>query len=155
MDLYPLFRSIEASALGHAIKQSLWLFPAIESVHLAALAILGGALLMLDLRLLGVGLTLKSVSSVERDARPWLIGALMTMIATGTLIGVSEALKLYDRDAFWVKMAALAAAIVFTFVIKLPMAHRDVSGVTAKVLGIVSIALWLTVAIAGRWIGFS
>src|SRR5215467_168908 len=132
MNLYSAFRSIEASALGLAIKQSLWLFPAIEAVHLVALAILGGALLMLDLRLLGAGLTLKSVSSVERDARPWLIGALATMIATGTLIGVSEALKLYDRDAFWVKMAALAAAILFTFAVKLPMAHRDVAGVTAK-----------------------
>src|SRR5262249_108881 len=106
-------------------------------------------------RLLGAGLTLKSVSSVERDARPWLIGSLLTMIATGVAIGVSEALKLYDRDAFWVKMAALAAAITFTFAIKQPMAQRNVSGITAKAVGIVSIALWLTVAIAGRWIGFS
>jgi len=155
MDVYRLFGSIEASALGNAIKQSLWLFPAIESVHLLALAFLGGALLMLDLRLLGAGLTLRTVSAVERDARPWLIGALVTMIVTGTLIGVSEALKLYDRDAFWVKMAALAAAILFTFAIKQPLARRDVSGLAAKALGIVSIALWLTVAIAGRWIGFS
>lgn len=155
MDLYHLFQSIEASLLGNAIKQSLWLFPAIEAVHLIALAFLGGALLMLDLRLLGAGLTLKSVSSVEHDARPWLIGALVTMIATGTLIGVSEALKLYDRDAFWVKMAALATAIVFTFAIKQPMARRGVDGLLAKALGLVSIALWLTVAIAGRWIGFS
>src|SRR5215469_2820709 len=155
MDLYPLFRAIETSELGRAIKQSLWLFPAIEAVHLVALAFLGGALLMLDLRLLGVGLTLKSVSSVERDARPWLIGALITMIATGTMIGVSEALKLYDRDAFWLKMTAPATAIVFTFAIKQPMAHRDVSGIGAKALGIISISLWLTVAIAGRWIGFS
>ncbi len=155
MDVYRLFGSIEASALGHAIKQSLWLFPAIESVHLIALAFLGGALLMLDLRLLGAGLTFKTVSSVERDARPWLIGALATMLATGVLIGTSEALKLYDRDAFWVKMAALAAAILFTFAVKQPMARRDVSGLAAKALAITSIALWLTVAIAGRWIGFS
>lgn len=155
MDLYPQFQVIEASALGSAIKQSLWLFPAIEAVHLIALAFLGGALLMLDLRLLGAGLALRSVSLVERDARPWLIGALVTMIVTGTLIGISEALKLYDKDAFWVKMAALAAAIVFTFAIKLPLAHRDISGLGAKVLGIISIALWLTVAVAGRWIGFS
>lgn len=155
MDLYWQFQAIEASAIGNAIKQSLWLFPAIESVHLIALAFLGGALLMLDLRLLGSGLTVRSVSSVERAARPWLIGALLTMIVTGSLIGISEALKLYDRDAFWVKMAALAAAVVFTFAIKQPLAQRNVSGATAKALGIVSILLWLTVAIAGRWIGFS
>src|SRR5262249_48844264 len=124
-----------------------WLFPAIEAVHLIALAFLGGALLMLDLRLLGAGLRAKPVSYVEHNARPWLIGALITMIVTGTLIGISEALKLYDRDAFWVKMAALAVAILFTFAIKQPLARRDVSGATAKALGFVSIALWLTVAI--------
>jgi peptidoglycan/LPS O-acetylase OafA/YrhL len=110
---------------------------------------------MLDLRLLGVGLTLLPTSAVERGARPWLIAALMTMVASGVLIGISEALKLYDKQAFWVKMAALLAAVIFTFAVKLPQARRDVTGRRAQALGTASIALWLTVALAGRWIGFS
>lgn len=155
MSLYDQFQAIENGAIGTTIKESLWLFPAIEAVHLLALAMLGGALLMLDFRLLGVGLSAQSTSVVERNARPWLIGAVATLIVTGVLIGMSEALKLYDKDAFWVKMAALATALVFTFAIKLPLAHRGVSGLAAKALGTVSILLWLTVAMAGRWIGFS
>lgn len=155
MSLYPQFQAVEASQLGTAIKESLWLFPAIEAVHLLALAVLGGALLMLDFRLLGAGLTLQPISAVERNARPWLIAGVITLIVTGTLIGMSEALKLYDKDAFWVKMTALATALVFTFGVKLPLARRDIAGLAAKALGAVSIALWLTVAIAGRWIGFS
>jgi hypothetical protein len=155
MDLYAQFAAVESSSLGTAIKESLWLFPAIEAVHLLALALLGGALLMLDLRLLGVGLTLLPTSAVERGARPWLIAALMTMVTSGVLIGISEALKLYDKQAFWVKMAALLAAVIFTFAVKLPQARRDVTGRRAQALGTVSIALWLTVALAGRWIGFS
>jgi hypothetical protein len=138
-----------------AIKESSWLFPAIEAVHLLALALLGGALLMLDLRMLGVGLTSEPTSAVEREARPWLIAALAAMIVSGVLIGCSEALKLYDKPAFWVKMAALAAAITFTFAIKLPLARRDVSGLKAKSVAMLSLGLWLTVALAGRWIGFS
>lgn len=155
MDLYAQFAAVESSSLGTAIKESLWLFPAIEAVHLLALALLGGALLMLDLRLLGVGLTLLPTSAVERGARPLLIAALMTMVASGVLIGISEALKLYDKQAFWVKMAALLAAVIFTFAVKLPQARRNVAGRRAQALGTVSIALWLTVALAGRWIGFS
>lgn len=155
MSVYTQFAAAESSQLGTAIKDSLWLFPAIEAIHLMALALLGGALLMLDLRLLGTGLVLQPPSIVERSTRPWLLGALATMIVTGVLIGVSEALKLYDKPAFWVKMAALLTALVFTFAIKLPQARRNVSGIRAKALGGVSLALWLTVALAGRWIGFS
>ena len=155
MSLYAQFAAVEASALGSTIKESLWLFPAIEALHLLALALLGGALLILNLRLLGAGLSAQPVSEVERNARPWLVAALATMIITGVLIGTSEALKLYDKPAFWVKMAALLAALVFTFAIQLPNARRDVSGLTAKSLAIISLGLWLTVALAGRWIGFS
>jgi len=155
MTLFDQFQAIEESALGTTIKESLWLFPAIEAVHLLALALLGGAVLMLDLRLLGAGLTQQPVPAIERNARPWLIAAVVTLIVTGILIGMSEALKLYDKDAFWVKMAALLAALVFTFAIKIPLVHRGVGGARGKALAIVSIALWLSVAMAGRWIGFS
>lgn len=155
MTLYAQFAAAEGSALGSTIKESLWLFPAIEAVHLLALALLGGALLMLNLRLLGVGLSAQPVLEVERSARPWLIAALATMIVTGVLIGLSEALKLYDKPAFWVKMGALLAALLFTFLWQLPLARRDVSGLAAKSLAIVSLGLWLMVALAGRWIGFS
>ena len=155
MDLYRLCEAIEATPLGVAVKDSTWLFPAIESVHLVALALLGGALLMLDLRLLGVGLTAQKTSSVERSARPWLLGAILTMVTTGVLSGVSEALKLLDREAFTVKMIALAGALLFTFAVRGPLARRDVSGLPAMAVGAVSLSLWLTGALAGRWIGFS
>ena len=155
MSLYAQFAAVEASALGSTIKESLWLFPVIEAVHLLALALLGGAVLMLNLRLLGVGLSAQPVSEVERGARPWLVAALATMVVTGVLIGTSEALKLYDKPAFWVKMAALLTVLVFTFALQLPLARRDVSGLAAKALAVISLGLWLTVALAGRWIGFS
>ena len=53
MDLLPYFEWIEASALGNAIRQSLWLFPVIEAVHLLGLSVLGGSVLIVDLRMLG------------------------------------------------------------------------------------------------------
>jgi len=155
MDLYSIAQQIEATPIGDGVKNSTWLFPAIEAVHLIALALLGGALLTLDLRLIGVGLTRQPTASIERSTRPWLIGAILTLIATGVLIGFSEALKLLDRKAFTVKMIALAAALAFTFLVRNPQARRDVAGLPAAAIGLGSLALWLTVALAGRWIGFS
>ena len=154
MSLYHLFESLEATPIGAGIKDSVWLFPAIETVHLLALSLLGGAILLLDLRLLGLGLTGQPASAIERSTRPWLIGAILTMITTGVLLGFSEALKLYDKQAFWVKMIALAVALTFTFLVRNPVARRD-PGMIGKAVAVVSLSLWLTVAIAGRWIGFS
>jgi hypothetical protein len=155
MDLYPIFDAIELSPVGAGIRDSVWLFPAIEAVHLLALATLGGAALIVDLRLMGLGLRGQPVSALERNARPWLVAALGVLIATGLLLAVSEAVKLYGKPAFWLKMAALAAALAFTFLVRNPFARRDPAGVTAVAIGLISIGLWLTVAIAGRWIGFS
>jgi hypothetical protein len=154
MNLYQLFAGLEATPIGAGIKNSVWLFPAIEAIHLLALAVLGGSILLLDLRLLGLALTAQSPATIERNARPWLIGAIATLLATGVLLGLSEALKLYDKQAFWIKMIALASALVFTFGVRNPMARRN-PGALGKAVAVVSLALWLTVAIAGRWIGFS
>ena len=156
MRLYDTFEAIEKTPLGATLRESLWLFPAIEAVHLMALAIFGGALLILDLRLLGLGLNTFKTSSIERSARPWQIGSVVTLIVSGALLGVSEAVKLYDKYAFWVKMAALLAALLFTFLVRNPFAVRNPrNGLAMKAVAIASLAIWFTVAAAGRWIGFS
>ncbi|HEY9217744.1 MAG TPA: DUF6644 family protein [Phenylobacterium sp.] len=156
MDLYGLFETLEATPVGVAVRDSLWLFPVVEAVHLLALALLGGSVLILDLSLLGVGLRAASPAAVEKAARPWLLLAVTVLIATGVTLAVSEALKLLDRNAFWLKMATLLAALIFTFAIKNPLVRRSTSNAgLLKLFALLSIGLWLTVAIAGRWIGFS
>lgn len=120
------------------------------------MAMLGGAVLMLDLRLLGAGLIAQSTATLERQTRPWLIGAIGVMIASGVPLALSEAVKLYGNEAFWVKMGALLVVLVFTFAVRNRIARRDPAvGTLSRAIALISIALWLTVAIAGRWIGFS
>jgi hypothetical protein len=158
MSLLPLFESFETTLVGHTIRTSLWLFPVVESIHLVALSVIGGAVLVLDLRLVGFGLRGQSIRQVARDAHPWLVGSLVAMFATGVPLFLSESVKCYHNTSFWVKMAALAAAILFTFTIRRKVAMADEARVwrgAHKAVGLVSIALWFTVAAAGRWIGFS
>ena len=158
MSLLPFFEWCEGTAAGDAIRSSLWLFPVIESVHLVALALIGGAVLVLDLRLLGLTLKRQPVARVARDAQPWLIASLLVMLPTGILLFLSESKKCYYSDAFWVKMAALALAILFTFTVRRKVAACDetrLRGLWFKLVALVSLALWFTVGAAGRWIGFS
>jgi len=112
------FTWIEATPLGAALRDSLWLFPVVESFHLLGLAVIGGAVLMLDMRMLGLGLTRTSLSELARDTRPFLFWSLMVMLISGFLLFASEATKCYANAAFWFKMGSLALAILFTFTVQ-------------------------------------
>ncbi len=156
MTLLELFERLEASALGTAIRDSAWLFPVIEAVHLLGLALLGGAVLVLDLRLLGLGLTQRPVAYVARQLTPWLLGAITVMVASGVPLFLSEAVKCFHSEAFRVKMIALALALAFTFGVRNPLAKAQPPQARRNLaVALCSLALWLTVAAAGRWIGFS
>lgn len=156
MSLFEVFDWLELLPLGAAIRNSLWLFPAVEAGHLLGLVMLGGSVLVLDLRLLGFGLRERPVGYVAEQTRPWLVAAIVIMFMTGIPLFLSEAVKCYFSQAFWVKMGALALALPFTFGIRNRLARRDsLSPAQARWLGTCSIAVWLTVASAGRWIGFS
>lgn len=155
--LLPFFQWCESLWLGQAVVGSQWLFPAIEAVHLLGLGLLGGALLLVDLRLLGLGLTRTPVAELARDARPFLVGAIALMILTGVPLFLSEAVKCYYNDAFWVKMTTLPFALAFTFTIRSQALTDSVRNTARrqKLAGALSMALWFVVAAAGRWIGFS
>src|SRR5262245_617809 len=118
MDWLTLFQWCEDSMLGTAIRESSWAFPVIEAVHLVAFSILGGAVVIVDLRLLGLGLRQQSAASLAKNVQPWLLGSLVTMIVTGTLLFFSEATKCYYSTPFWVKMSALALAILFMLTVR-------------------------------------
>jgi hypothetical protein len=158
MSLLEFFQWCEQSGIGAGIRRSSWLFPLIEAIHLLGLGVIGGAVLVVDLRLLGFGLRRQSAAQLARDAQPWLIGSLLLMIITGSLLFLSEAIKCYYHEAFWFKMVSLFLAILFTFTIqrRLIMAGETrLSPFWSKVVAVVSILLWSGVGIGGRWIGFS
>ena len=95
---------------------------------------------------------------MAREAQPWLLGSLAVMIASGTLLFLSEAVKCYYSLPFWVKMSALFLAILFTFTVRRRVATAGegaASPVRGRLVALASIALWGGVAWGGRWIGFS
>ena len=141
----------EASALGKMIRNSEYAFPMIEFVHLAALAMIGGAVLIVDMRLAGLGLTKTSVARLAKDAQPYVTGSLLVMLVTGAALYSSEATKCYASAAFWIKMVSLLLAMIFTYTVKKHAAAKDLEN---TLVGVVSVVLWFGVAWGGRWIGF-
>ena len=156
--LLPYFQWFETTTIGETIKNSPWAFAVIESVHLLALAVIGGAVLMLDLRLLGLGLRRQPIPEVAREAQPWLVGSLIVMLITGFALFSSEATKCYYSTPFWVKMTSLALAMAFTFTVRRRVSFEGdgrVRPIVLKLVALVSLTLWFGVGAGGRWIGFS
>jgi Family of unknown function (DUF6644) len=158
VSLLPAFKWIEATSLAMLINNSKYAFALSECFHLIALAVIGGAVLVVDARLLGYGFRRQKVADVATAARPWLIGSLVLIVVTGFLMFSSLAAdKYYWNVGFRWKMYFLAAAILFTFIVRQPYALRSGTAggtPTARVVAIVSIGLWLGVAVMGRAIGF-
>ena len=155
--LLALFQWCEHSAIGEAIRNSVWLFPLIEAFHLVGLGVTAGAVLIVDLRLMGFGLRQYPVSQVAKDAEPWLLGSITLMFASGIPLFLSESTKCYYSTAFWVKMTSLFLVLIFTFTLRrrVVMADASLSPTWGKVAAAVSLLLWAGVGWGGRWIGFS
>ena len=152
MVLLPFFRWMEGLAV---YKSSIYLGPAVNLVHLVSMVTFMGALLMVDLRLLGTGLTNHSVKHVTRTAQPWLIAGLIGLVLTGVPAMMATATMQYASGVFWVKMYVLFTAVIFTFTVRRKVAAADESRVGplwGKVVAIVSIVLWMAVAAGGRLI---
>ncbi len=157
MSVLEFCRWVQYSAPLVAMRSSPWLFPVIATIHLMGLALIGGAVLVVDLRLLGLGLRSQPVAGLARDAERWLLRGLLVAVSTGILLFMCFATKYYYLTFFWVKMAALFLVIVFTLSVRrrVSMANEaDVSPVRSKLVALVSLSLWTIVAVGGRYIGF-
>lgn len=156
--MFEVFEWLENTGLGQAIRGSVWLFPVIEAFHLVALAALGGAVLLVDLRLFRAVFKDQPAVQIAESARPWFIGSLVVILVTGVLLFFSEAVKCYYSAAFWVKMVCLAGGILFASTIRsgfIKSGRADAAPALAKGVAAVSVLLWFGVAAGGRWIGFS
>jgi hypothetical protein len=158
MDLLPFFQWCYQTPIGEGIRNSTWLFPVIEAFHLLGLGLTAGAVLIVDLRLFGVGLRKQAAAELWAGTRPWLLGSVTLMFASGIPLFLSESIKCLYSFAFWVKMTSLLLALLFTFTVLRRVAQAGVTSggpLSARATALTSLILWFGVAWGGRWIGFS
>lgn len=152
---------LEQTYIASAVRQSLWLFPAIETVHLLGMAFLVVTVIAFDLRLLGLILRQLRVSDLRRALLPWSWTAFAIQVITGVLLFSSEAVKLFGNPALRIKLLLIVLAGIQVGVFH-QLGYRnlpswDAGPATpkgAKLAGLVSLVLWLSIVAAGRFIGF-
>jgi len=145
------------SFFGAGVRNSAWLFPCIEIFHLLALGILGGTVLLVNVRLLGLRFTQEPVAELAKDVEPWMYLSLGLVLVSGFFLFSSESLKMYDNPAFRIKMVALMLAVLFSFTLHRKVTRLDASHLAAawpKWAAVISLVLWSAVGLAGRAIGY-
>lgn len=155
-----LLGAIEEGGIGSAMRDSLWLFPVVETVHIVGFAILVGAVIAFDLRILGVSKRI-SVRLLARHLLPWSLAALLLIIPTGVMMFASEASDLVGNRAFVTKMLLLMLAGANAAAFHLG-SFRDAelwdqntsSPPGAKLHALASILIWVGVITCGRFIAY-
>jgi hypothetical protein len=152
----------EESGVAAAIRESDTLFPFIESVHVVAICLVVGTVFALDLRLLGLASVGWPVSRLARAILPVTWGSFAIAATSGFLLFISNATKYLANGCFDAKIILICAAglnmIVFHAISAkdLPEWEKQVMPpLPARLAGLLSILLWITVVACGRWIGFT
>ncbi len=158
-----MWENVQNSSLGAGIASAEWAFPIIETIHVIALVTVIGVIAAMDLRLLGIASTGKSVSAMERDTVPVTWTAFAVALVTGMLMWVSKAATYMANPFFLWKMGLMLLAavnmVIFHRVVADGMETWGQPGgrvpTAAKISGLVSLALWLVIPLCGRIVGFT
>ncbi|HLH32028.1 MAG TPA: DUF6644 family protein [Terriglobia bacterium] len=162
MDIAGAISLVESSRVADAIRNSLYLFPLIESAHVLGLTMVFGTIAIIDLRLLGIASTRRSFRRIASDVLKWTWAAFALSVVTGSLMFITNANVYYHNFFFRAKMALLLLAGINMLIFEVTAArsvHRWDNDVKAPLAGrtaaALSLVLWIAIIFLGRWTGFT
>jgi hypothetical protein len=157
--LWPL---LEQAPFAVAVRQSSWMFPTLESIHVLSVVLVVGTISIVDLRLLGLPTREKAVRRITQEVLPYTWGFFVLALVTGFLMFASSATTYAADLPFQLKMALMLLAGLNMAAFHL-LPYRTVHlwdvlvhpPVGAKVMAAMSLGLWVGIVVFGRWIGFT
>ena len=170
MDLVFIFEWLDTSLLADFAKSWAGFFAVVQTVHIASMVVLGGMILLGDLRMLNVLLTDVPSEHVLKNTTKWIYLALLFIILSGIYEASAIAMKLAYNSFFFAKMIGLTMGIIFILTLRSAVYRRAPAALTlsqeqqgsesvqpwvVKLVAMTSLLIWFSVAASGRWIGFS
>jgi hypothetical protein len=160
MQTKSLIDSIYESSVSTAIRDTTWVIPTIQSIHIIAIATLIGSMLVTDLRLAGVMAVDESPRTVALRYMKWVWSALAVLLVTGLVMTIGEPDRVLDNWIFWLKMTLVLTATGLTLLFRLPLLRENFDldhaywARAAKPLAWLSLLIWVGVIFCGRWIAY-
>jgi hypothetical protein len=153
---------LQATGFSTGIRESVWTFPIIETIHLLALAFSVGIIVLVDLRLIGATLRERPVSEVFTKLQPMAVKGFAINVVSGVLLFMSEPVKCYHSTYFLIKCILLFFLAVnawgfgrFTFPTVAGWDKAIATPFGARLAGWVSLTFWLGVVVMGRAIAYA
>ena len=152
---------LAATSFSRAVQTNDWVIPAVQTVHILAVAAVVTAALMINLRLLGIRRDDQSVVGIAKRFAPLIWWPLPVLLASGSILIAAEPARSLENPVFLLKMGLLLAAVAVTLGCQLPLRGNatfwELSAGrrrVAQLMALVSIPLWIAIVCAGRWIAY-
>ncbi len=157
-----LLDALQHSGLAGAIRNSLLFFPVLEAIHVIALGLVFGTIMIVDLRILGLAGTERAYGRVSADVLKWTWAAFGLALVTGSLMFITNAHVYVDNNFFRAKFVLMGLAGLNMLVFQLTAGKHghdwgeDPRGPRlGRLAAMLSLALWLGVIVMGRTVGFT
>ena len=162
LTLRSVFEWLEAMPMSTALRESIFGYPILLTSHVVSMCVIAGLLVMMDLRLTGVGNLHTPVSHIQNRLFKWQMLGLAMSVVSGGLLFYGQPMRFYGNFWFWMKnlllLLALANAMYFHRTIYRSVDRWDndpVPPVPARVAGALGLVLWAAVIVTGRMIAYS
>jgi hypothetical protein len=160
--LHDLFFWVSEIPSSIAIRESLFVSPWLTVSHVISMCLFAGLIVMMDLRLLGIGNMRTSFSELQKRLFPWQMLGMGLSSVTGLTLAFSDPMRFYVNIFFWTKMLVMVLAginaLAFHFITYNSVRTWDTRETTpfgARLSGALSILLWAIVIVAGRLIPYN
>jgi len=140
--------------IGNPLNSSELAFPVLECIHILAFAFSAGTAAIVDLRLIGIGMTDQSPSDLWKDTSLWTLLGLIVVVFSGLLLFSSDPDNYYLNYAFLLKMACLLLAVVHNYTAVRKAASGAATPANGRLVGSVALFFWACVVFGGIFIGF-
>jgi hypothetical protein len=150
------------TALSKTLQEEAWVVPTSQSIHIIAVSVVFGSAVMINLRLLGVGRSGRSVSQLSNTLIPWMWRGLAVLLFTGVIQTIAEPVRQFVTPMFWAKMSMIIVVATMTaWYAKAVRRHApqwDAGAsrpLRARSFAVFSTVLWLAIIVCGRFIGYT
>jgi hypothetical protein len=162
MSIQSICQAIQDSSIGTGLRESTYVWPAIEATHVLSLALSVGTIILVDLRLIGATMRDEPVTDVIEQTQPWTLAGFVLAFVSGIFLFWSEAGRLYPSYSFRVKLVCIALlgvnAMYFHATAYKGVDKWNKSVATpprAKFAGWFGLIFWMVVIFCGRWTAYN
>jgi hypothetical protein len=153
---------LSTTALSKTLQDQAWVVPTSQSIHIIAVSVVFGSAVMINLRLLGVGRSGRSVSHLSNTLIPWMWRGLAVLLFTGMIQTIAEPVRQFVTPMFWAKMTMIIVVAAMTAwyarAVRRHAPQWDAAAsrpLRARSFAVLSTLLWLAIIVCGRFIGYT